>query len=256
MLFILAVQVINLQSTAQNLLPMENLYDIKVMSCKVNGLPSKFIIDTGEKEARISITDVLYMLKIGYITPEDINGSEYNQIAAGHFITGTTIKINKIEIGNIKVTNITALVDADLKKPIVLGQAVLSKLGKIEFDYTNQMVTVRGKDDFAQPVTTQLNNTKNNTGYTTIPVVIQNSASLSSTDNKPQKVLVKARTFLVSSPENGHSIIAIESNCFVNVLNNPSMDPRFLYVDYLGLKGYINKLAIEEVNLTAVQKTP
>src|SRR6188508_2648847 len=96
-LSIIIALLINLQITAQTLLPMENLYGIQVMTCKVNGLPSKFIIDTGEKESRNSITDVLYMLKTGFINQDDINGTDYNQFAAGHIGTGTTVKIAKLE---------------------------------------------------------------------------------------------------------------------------------------------------------------
>ncbi|MFZ4105338.1 aspartyl protease family protein [Flavobacterium sp.] len=49
--------------------------------CKVNGLPLKFIFDTGASDVSISLTEASFMLKNGYLNKEDIGENVYYSIA-------------------------------------------------------------------------------------------------------------------------------------------------------------------------------
>ncbi len=256
----LALLLLPALTSAQSLLQMEKLNGIQVMPCKVNDLTLKFIIDTGEKEARVSVTDVMFMLKNGYITMEDIDGTEYERFAAGHIGNGTTVKFKKFVIGHNVINNLVAKVDADLKTPLVIGQAVLYKIGKIEFDYGNQLVTITNynKNEYVNTTTLPSLATVSNP---VVPVK-SNSVSIPSTPvleaspSKNQKVLVKIQTNLYTRPENGQSIAQVNSNCFVYVIGDTSPDQKFVYVDYMGHRGYINRLALEPVTQLNVQKIP
>ena len=42
--------------------------------CKINGLPLKFVFDTGASDVSISLTEASFMLKNGFISKEDIGG--------------------------------------------------------------------------------------------------------------------------------------------------------------------------------------
>lgn len=249
-LLVLASLLLFFQLNAQTLLKMEQLNGIQVMPCKVNNLTLKFIIDTGEKDARISVTDAMFMLKNGYITTSDIIGTDYERFINGHISTGTTVKIKQLEIGNTTVNNIVATIVTDLSSPLVLGQSVLYKIGKIEFDYSNQMVTIRNKNDYSIDNATASISTVGtpvkpvSTGtITTTPVPGAESTA------PKQKLLVKTRTNLYSRPENGHAIAQVSSNSFVNLIGEYSDEKNFLYVDYMGYKGYINRLALEITKL-------
>ncbi|MDQ3050210.1 MAG: retroviral-like aspartic protease family protein [Bacteroidota bacterium] len=246
-LLVLVSHLLFFQLNAQTLLKMEQLNGIQVMPCKVNNLTLKFIIDTGEKDARISITDAMFMLKNGYITTSDIVGTEYERFVNGHVSNGTIVKIKQLEIGNTTINNIVATIVTDLSSPLVLGQSVLYKIGKIEFDYSNQLVTIRNKNDYMID-----NATASISGNVGTPVKTVNTGTITTTTEPGaestaprQKLLVKVRTNLYSRPENGHAIAQVNSNSFVNLIGEFSDEKNFLYVDYMGYKGYINRLALE-----------
>lgn len=262
----LALLILSNLTSAQSLLQMEKLNGIQVMPCKVNDLTLKFIIDTGEKEARISVTDAMFMLKNGYIDMDDITGTEYERFAAGHIGNGTTVKIKKFVIGHNVINNLIAKVDPDLKTPLVIGQSVLYKIGKIEFDYGNQLVTINNYNNN----NLQINTAKND--YSTIPsltgvsspiVPVKNTSAgmpaasaIEPTPSKNQKVLVKVKTNLYTKPENGQMIAQVNSNCFVYLIGDATPDQNFLFVDYMGHRGYINRLALEQTSQLNVQKIP
>ena len=66
---------------AQTVVKMEKLNGVYVMPCKVNGLSLKFIFDTGASDVSISLTEALFMLKNGYLSEDDLIGTEYYRIA-------------------------------------------------------------------------------------------------------------------------------------------------------------------------------
>lgn len=130
--------------SAQTVIKMEKLNEVYVMPCIVNGLNLKFIFDTGASDVSISLTEALFMLKNDYLSETDLIGTEYYRIANGDVEEGTKIILKTIEIGNLKLNNVSASVVHNLNAPLLLGQSALSKLGKIEFDYSKGTLTILG----------------------------------------------------------------------------------------------------------------
>lgn len=112
------------------------------MQCRVNGLELNFIFDTGASNVSISLAEAIFMLKNGYIETTDIRGSEYYKIANGEVQEGTKLILRRLEIGGIVLTDIEASIVHSLDAPLLLGQSALSRLGKIEFDYGNNTLTI------------------------------------------------------------------------------------------------------------------
>ena len=110
--------------------------------CKVNGLSLNFIFDTGASSVQISKSEAIFMLKNGYLSENDISGSQHFQTASGDIIEGTRIIIRKIEIGGMILRNVEASVVHSDNAPLLLGQSVLSRLGKIQIDYSNSTLTI------------------------------------------------------------------------------------------------------------------
>jgi clan AA aspartic protease (TIGR02281 family) len=110
--------------------------------CKVNGLPLKFIFDTGASDVSISLTEALFMLKNGYLKEEDIIGTQYYSIANGDIAEGTTIRIKKLEFGGVTLYNVDASIVHELQAPLLLGQSAISRLGKIQIDPNNSTLTI------------------------------------------------------------------------------------------------------------------
>ena len=102
--------------------------------CKVNGIPMKFVFDTGASNVSISLTEANFLLKQNLLDSIDIISSEKYQIADGKIIDGTKINIKTIEIDKIIIKNIIATVVHSQNAPLLLGMSAIEKLGKITIE--------------------------------------------------------------------------------------------------------------------------
>lgn len=140
---------------------MQNEGGVYTIPCKVNGLDLKFILDTGASNVTISLTEALYMIKNGYLSNDDIFGSTFAQLANGEIIENTEILLREIEIGGLKLYNISAMIVHELEAPLLLGQSAISKLGTISlkgseliiFTRENTIVSQNQKD---KPLSTKI----------------------------------------------------------------------------------------------------
>ena len=74
------------------------------------------------------------MFKNGYLTKEDIRGSQYFSTATGEIAVGTIINLRKVQVGEAVLTNVQATVTNSSSAPLLLGQSVFQKLGTVELD--------------------------------------------------------------------------------------------------------------------------
>jgi clan AA aspartic protease (TIGR02281 family) len=120
---------------------MERLENgLYLIPCKVNGVPMKFIFDTGASTVNISMTEALFLLKNGHIQESDIKGTSHAQIANGEIVENTRILLHKIDIGGIEISDVDATVSHNLNAPLLLGQSAINKLGTIELEGTNLII--------------------------------------------------------------------------------------------------------------------
>ena len=123
------------------IVPMERQDNgLYLIPCSVNGVPMKFIFDTGASNVNISMTEALFLLKNGYIQESDIKGTSRAQIANGEIVENTRILLHKIEIGGIEINDVDATVSHNLNAPLLLGQSAISKLGTIQLEGTNLII--------------------------------------------------------------------------------------------------------------------
>jgi clan AA aspartic protease (TIGR02281 family) len=130
----------------QTAIKMEKQGGVFVLPCKVNGLNLKFIMDTGASDVSISLTEAAFMLKNDYMSEKDLIGTTYYQIADGNVMEGTEVILREIEIGGKKLYNVKASISHSLSAPLLLGQSALSKLGKIQVDYSNNTLIIGGSN--------------------------------------------------------------------------------------------------------------
>lgn len=123
------------------IVPMERQENgLYLIPCTVNGVPMKFIFDTGASSVNISMAEALFLLKNGYIQESDIKGTSHAQIANGEIVENTRILLSKIEIGGIEINDVDATVSHNLNAPLLLGQSAISKLGTIQLEGTNLII--------------------------------------------------------------------------------------------------------------------
>jgi len=120
------------------------VYKVK---CEINDLPLHFVFDTGASDVSISNVEATFMLKNNYLKPSDIIGKQNYMNANGEIIEGTVINLRKVGFAGMSLTNVRASVVRNQVAPLLLGQSVLARLGKIEIDNDSQKlkVTMRKK---------------------------------------------------------------------------------------------------------------
>lgn len=115
------------------------VYKVK---CVINGLPLHFIFDTGASSVSMSDVEALFMLKNDYLKSQDIVGTENYITADGSISEGTVVNLRNVEFGGLKLDNVKASIVRNQKAPLLLGQSVLKRLGKIEIDYSKKVLKI------------------------------------------------------------------------------------------------------------------
>lgn len=110
--------------------------------CSINDLPLTFIFDTGASIVSISQTEANFMLKNGYLSQQDITGKGRFVNADGDISEGTIINLREVDFGGLKLKDVRASVVKNQKAPLLLGQTVLGRLGKIEIDNSNKKLII------------------------------------------------------------------------------------------------------------------
>lgn len=112
------------------------------VKCSINDLPLTFIFDTGASIVSLSQTEANFMLKNGYLTTKDFVGKGRFVNADGEISEGTIINLREVDFGGMKLKDVRASVVKNQKAPLLLGQTVLGRLGKIEIDNKNKKLVI------------------------------------------------------------------------------------------------------------------
>ena len=126
-------------------IPFNKSGDMMMIECKINNLPLHFIFDTGASDASISDVEANFMMKNGYLNRNDIVGKARYQTADGNISEGTVINLKHVNFGGLELTDVKASVVKSQKAPLLLGQSVFGRLGRIEIDNKEKVVKVTHK---------------------------------------------------------------------------------------------------------------
>jgi clan AA aspartic protease (TIGR02281 family) len=144
----LVLFVVSIYSHGQTKIIMEKEGGIYLVPCKVNGLPLKFIFDTGASDVSISLTEAVFMLKNSYLHKEDIGEDVWYGIANGDVAKGTIINIKEIEFAGLKLYNVKASVVHEMSAPLLLGQSAIEKLGKIQINGSELTILNKNENSY------------------------------------------------------------------------------------------------------------
>ena len=126
-------------------IPFTKTGGVTKVDCTINNLPLNFIFDTGASEVTISQVEANFMYKNGYLDSRDIVGKKTYQVATGAIAVGTTIILKQIEFGGLILRDVRASVVETQNAPLLLGQTVLQRLGKIEIDNSQRILKITTK---------------------------------------------------------------------------------------------------------------
>ncbi len=133
---------------AQTKIKMVKESGVYMVPCKINGLPLKFVFDTGASDVSISLTEAVFMIKNGYLDKMDIGENVYYAIANGDIAKGTKLNIKEIEFAGLILRNVEASIVHETSAPLLLGQSVISKLGKIQIDGEELTILTSGSNNY------------------------------------------------------------------------------------------------------------
>ena len=126
-------------------IPFTKAGGVTKVDCTINSLPLKFIFDTGAADVTISKVEANFMYKNGYLDARDVVGKKAFLDATGDISVGTTIILKEIEFGGLVLHDVRASVVDTQNAPLLLGQTVLQRLGKIEIDNANRVLKITTK---------------------------------------------------------------------------------------------------------------
>lgn len=115
-------------------IPFTKENGVTKVKCEINSLPLHFIFDTGASDVTLSLVEANFMLKNDYISEKDIIGNKRYIDANGDISVGTVINLKNVTFGGLELENVRASVVRNQKAPLLLGQSVLGRLGKVEID--------------------------------------------------------------------------------------------------------------------------
>ena len=123
-------------------IPFEKENGVCKVKCKINGLPLHFVFDTGASDVTLSMVEATFMMKNGYLSGRDVVGSQRYMDANGDVSVGTVINLRNVDFGGHSINNVRASVVRNQKAPLLLGQSVLGRLGKIEIDNSRKVLKI------------------------------------------------------------------------------------------------------------------
>lgn len=132
LLICLCAFAIALSALPDTVIQMEPYGGVYRIPCVVNGAKMKFIFDTGASNVCISMTMAEYLYDNGYLEDNDIKGVGSSSVADGRIVDHIKILLRDIQIENLHIYNVEAIVVDGQNAPLLMGQSAIQKLGKIE----------------------------------------------------------------------------------------------------------------------------
>jgi aspartyl protease family protein len=124
-----------------NIIKFKTEHGVKYVWIEINGIPMRFIFDTGASSICISAAEAVFLFKQGTLEKSDILNKELFQDATGKISQGTKINLKSVKVGNKIIKNVEALVVENEKAPLLLGQTIFKQFRKIQIDNNKQEIT-------------------------------------------------------------------------------------------------------------------
>ena len=122
-------------------IPMTKVNGVYEIPITINDvLKINFIFDAGASDVSISPDVALTLIRTGTVSDSDFKGSETYKFADGTIAKSKVFIIKEIQIGDKKVKNVKASISKSINAPLLLGQSVLSKFGKVTVDYAREII--------------------------------------------------------------------------------------------------------------------
>lgn len=127
-------------NNGRTIIKMKKVNGVYTLPVEINGVEMSFIFDTGASIVSISETEANFLMKQGTLSHDDIIGTSKFTDANGDVSVGTIINLKTVKLGNRIIHNVKASVVHNSVAPLLLGQSVLNKFGKVTIDYEREVI--------------------------------------------------------------------------------------------------------------------
>lgn len=121
-------------SFADTVITMEFSNGVYKIPCLVNGARMKMVFDTGASTVSLSLSMAQYLYDNDYLVESDFGEAGKSQMADGRIVNHVTVNIRDFEIGGLHIDNVKAIVTANQEAPLLMGQSVIQRLGRVTID--------------------------------------------------------------------------------------------------------------------------
>ena len=140
-----SIQIIEdvLETDSSIVIPLTEQDGIHYVTVLVCDIPMRFILDTGCSGIQISPIEYYYLVKQNKLSNNSIlPDSVITTNAEGEMHKKVALIIPRIQVGNIEVSDIQAVVSPAIHAPALLGQDVLGRLGTLQLAYKNKQLKI------------------------------------------------------------------------------------------------------------------
>lgn len=109
------------------------------------------IFDTGASGISLSASVYDQLVKASSIAPADELGAAYATIANGATVQAKRINLRSFALGDLKLSNVEAIIMPDPNAPLLIGQSAIAKYGKVSIDFPNRYITFEKTQSLTNP---------------------------------------------------------------------------------------------------------
>lgn len=118
----------------------ENIFYIVA---EVNGVPIRFLLDTGCSDIQITSAEFYYLKHMGLVCDSDLVDSVKCSYANGIEAICPSLNIRTLKIGDVEINDVDCVIQEDVNAPLLLGQSILNKVGNVFIDFKEKTVKIK-----------------------------------------------------------------------------------------------------------------
>ena len=138
------VDTIPLSNDKQWIVKLENENNTHYLEVKVQGVPMRFVLDTGASGMSMSIVEYMFLLHQEKI--DSIKDESLYMDASGNTEKCGVIILDSVTVGRKTLRNVQCNIIQSPDAPLLLGQNILSRMGRISIDYKDSILIIEEND--------------------------------------------------------------------------------------------------------------
>lgn len=126
----------------RTVVPMTPADGVYYITAEINGVPMKFVFDTGASVISLSLVEAEFLYKQGTLVDDDFKGTVKFCDANGYISDGAVVVLRTVKLGDLILENVEASIVMNQQAPLLFGQTALMQFGKITIDNKKNLLII------------------------------------------------------------------------------------------------------------------